>query len=267
MLHIIWQTITGKKFALMGYSLAAVLFMWMYVALFPSISEQTADFEEFLDVYPEGFTKAFNIEDLSFETLENFVSVEHISIVWPLMALFLVISFAGFGITKEIESGTMELLLAQPVSRMKIFLGRYLGALASFSVFTLISFLCVVPLAELHGVDYHLDHFLVAMLVGYLFGWAIMSIGFMFSVIFSERNRVYMSMGALLFLMYLAKIIINFNEDMELLQYVSFFHYFDGTTALVDGIADGVSVLVFVGCIVVSFAVGLAVFNKRDVAV
>lgn len=267
MFTIILETIRAKKVALFSFSLAAVLFMLMFVSLFPSIKEQTADFEEFLKAYPEGFTKAFNIESLSFETLENFISVEHISITWPLMAMFFVISFAGASMTREIETGTIELLLAKPISRTKIFVGKYLGSLFSFMLFCFISFMSVVPLAELSNIEYQFDHFVVVMVVGFLFGFAIMSLAFMFSVLFSERNKVYMIMGGMLLAMYLAKIITNFQENLENLQYVSFFHYFDATETMVEGMYNTTSIAVFAGCGIIAFLIGLFVFRKRDVAV
>ena len=139
MFTIFWRTIKDKKIFISIYCICAILMMFMYVAMYPSIEEKSEEFNQLMENYPEGMMKAFNIETISFDKLENFLSIENYSIIWPLMAMFMMVSLAGYSISKEIEKGTAEILLAKPISRLKIYFSRYLTGVIVLLVFTFVS--------------------------------------------------------------------------------------------------------------------------------
>jgi ABC-2 type transport system permease protein len=148
MLNIFLRTIKDRKISLAIYSTAGLIFLWMYVALFPSMQKNAEAFEEMFENMPEIFFKALGIESLGFSTIEQFLSIEHFSLVWPLMAIFLLLSIAGSSLAGEIEKGTAELLLSKPISRLKLFLGKYMSGIFSLLVFTVISIFAIAALAR-----------------------------------------------------------------------------------------------------------------------
>lgn len=267
MLAIFWQTIRRKKISLLVYCLAGVLFLWMFVAFFPSIQGEAEKFEEVFQNYPEEMMKALNIEELKFDQLEKFLTIEQFSIIWPIMLIFLIIAVAGSALSQEIEKGTMEILLSRPVSRLKIFFARYLAGLLILLTFTIFSIFSVIPLAKLHNVDYILENYITVAVLGFLFGWAIFSMALMFSSIFSEKSRVYMASGAILLVMYALNVAASLRENLEELKYLSFFNYYDYGQALIHNSIDNASLCVFGSAVVICTIVGAIWFNKRDVAV
>jgi len=267
MLAIIFQTIKSKKISLISYSLGALLFLWMFVSMFPSIQEQSEKFAEVFSSYPEQFFSIFNIEELQFDTLEKFLAIEHYSILWPILALFLMVSIAGVGLSGEIEKGTMSLVLARPVSRLKIFAARYIAGLMMLVIFTLFSVFAVIPLSALHNVDYSLESQLAVSLLGFLFGWAVFSLAYMFSAVFSEKSKTYMLMGGVLVGMYALNIAANLKENWEDLNFFTFFHYFNYNKALLDAGIGRDTLFVFIATIVISTVCGALIFHKRDIAI
>ncbi|MBU1167302.1 ABC transporter permease [Patescibacteria group bacterium] len=267
MLTIFIRTIKDRKTSIIAYCVATFLFMTMFIAMYPSIHEQTAEFDELLKAYPEGFMKAFGIEQLSFDTVEKFLSIEQYSITWPLMVCFLMISFAGMALSREIEKGTIEIMLSRPVSRLSLFFSRYLAGVAVLALFTIVSVFSLIPLANIFGVDYQLEPNSKMALLSFLFGLAVFSLGYMFSAIFSEKSKAYMLSGGILILMYVLRIISNFEEKYEDVKYASFFHYLDPDKALIDNELSLVSVLVFLSVAVICTVVGAIWFKKRDIAV
>ena len=268
MLPILIRTIKDKKVSLIVYCVAAALIMWMYVAMFPTIQEEAESFNELIKNYPEGFMKAFGIdEQITFDKVENFLSIEHFSLVWPIMMIFFMIAVATFSLATEVEKGTAEILLSRPVSRVEIFLARYLAGIIILLIFTLVSVYSLIPLAELHDIEYALENYCTMTILGLLFGWAVFSFAMMLSAIFSEKGRVYMIGGMTIVGMYIANVASSLLEKLENLQYISFFHYYDYQAALVENHIDELSIYVFIGVAVVCTCVGLIWFNKRDVAV
>ena len=268
MLSILIRTIKDKKTSLIIYCIAAVLIMWMYVAMFPTIQAEAESFNELIKNYPESFMKAFGIdEQISFDRVENFLSIEHFSLVWPIMMIFFMIAVATFGLATEVEKGTAEIMLSRPVSRAEIFLARYLAGLIILIIFTLVSVYSLIPLAELHDIDYALANYNTMAMMGLLFGWAVFSMAMMLSAIFSEKGRVYMIGGMTIVGMYIANVASSLLEKVENLQYISFFHYYDYQAALTKNHIDELSIYVFIGVVVVCSCIGLIWFNKRDIAV
>ncbi|MFA6296748.1 MAG: ABC transporter permease subunit [Patescibacteria group bacterium] len=264
---LVWRTIKDRKITIIVYCLAVIAFLWMYVGLFPAFRDQSATFNEMMKSYPQDFMKAFGVENIDMSSLESFLAMEQFGIIWPLMVSFLMISLAGIMLAGEIEKGTSELLLSRPVSRQQIFWSRYLVGIAVLIVFVFCSVMAVIPFAKIYKVDYLINNFWTMSMACFLFGWAIFSIAFMFSAIFSERSRVYMLAGGLLVLMYVIKIISSLKESLENLKYFSFFYYYDANRALVENIIDGKSWVVFMSVAVVCTVIGMVVFRKRDVAV
>lgn len=267
MLAVIIQGLKRKKIATMAYCLASMFFMWMYIVMYPTIAEQSAEFEKAFSSYPDEFFQIFNIEELKFDSVEKFLSVEHYSIVWPMMVLFFTISLAGFLIAMEVEKGTLSLILARPISRFKIFISRYLAGFISLIIFSIFSVLIAIPLCALHNVRYDLRGHITTLILCLLFGGAIFSLAMMFSAFFSEKSKVYMVMGGGLMIMYVFNVAANLHESWEKLKYFSFFHYFDYNASLIDHTISRAALMVFIITIVISFISGLIIFNRRDIAI
>ena len=267
MLTIFWRTIRDRKISLIVYMAAAMLFMWMYVAMFPSIAEQAEAFTAVFENFPPAVFEIFGIEDLNMSTLENFLSVEHFSLVLPIMAIFLLISVAGRSIAGEIELGTVELLIGRPVSRLKLFLAKYLSGMGILTVFTIVAVFSIIPLAALHGLEYKIESFAAGALIVFLFGWSVFSVAMMFSSIFSEKGKVYMACGGILLAMYVLNVVALMKDNFDALKYLSFFHYYAYSDALIRQSLYGTGCLVFVGVSVACTGIGLSWFLKRDIAV
>lgn len=267
MVTLILRMLKDKWISLTVYTGAGIAFLWMYVAMFPSILEQSEQFQELLATYPEGFLKAFGLEELDFSTIEKFVGLEHFSIVWPLMLIFMMAGFASNSIAKEIENGTAEILLSRPVSRLKLFFSRYITGLVVLLIFSALSIFAVIPLCEFYSVTYHISHFFSMTILGFLFGWAIFSLAMLFSVLFSEKSKVAMFTGGTLIFMYVLNLISSLKESFGFLKWGSLFYYFDYNEALSNSTIAIESIAVFIGVAVITTIIAGWWFNKRDIAV
>lgn len=264
---IFWQYLKDRKNSLIAYTLSASAFILMYVALFPSIKEQSAQFEELFKAYPEGLLAAFGVESIGFDTLEKFFQLEYYSYVVPLMVILLVLPIAGAAIAGEIEKGTIENILAKPVSRLSLYLGRFFSGVTSLFLFSFVTTIIVFPLAAIFNVEFAPRAFAFAGIISFLFGLAVLSFGMMLSAIFSEKSRVYLISGALLLLMYVLFIVAQLKDNLEWLQYSSFFYYFDHQAALLEQKIPLLVIAVFLVFSVLTATLGAIWFQRRDIAV
>jgi len=240
--------------------------VFMFVGMYPSILEQADKLESLAEAYPESLLKALGIEDLKFDTIEKFLGMEYYSIFWPIAMIVLVIGLAGSVIAREIENGTIEYTLAKPISRQGIFISKYIGGFLVIAIFTFISVYSIVPIATIAGVDYDASAQLAMFGLALLASLAVYSLAMMFSAIFSERGMVSLVVGVTMILMYIMSIASKLIDQVEWLQYASFFYYFDYNAALTERVISMASLFVFVEVIIITTIIGILWFEKRDIS-
>ncbi len=269
MIRIIFQALKQKKYSILAYSTISLLFLVMYVAILPTFSKEQEKFKELIEIYPKEIFQIFNIQrDLLFNiNLESFLALEMFSLVWPILAIVFILSLGSSSLAGEIEKKTMDLLLSQPVSRVKLFFSKYLATLAAFLIFLVFSFLLVIPLAELFNVSYRLSHYFTASILLLAFGLCIMGLSFLASSIFSEKGKANMVVGGFLVLMYVINLLATLVEKYKNFKYLSLFYYFDTTKALAENKLDPVSLYVLLGTALATTILAVYWFKKRDVAV
>ncbi len=173
------------------YSIAAIAFLEMYVALFPTISKQSGQINELLKTMPPELFKAMNMDPttLSFGNFQSYMSSEYMSFLWPILAIVFAVSLAGYISVNEIDKGTIETLASLPAKRSRIFLERYSAGLLILAGFCAVSLFGAIPLAILHNTNFIFANFFTATVGSFLFIWAVYSLATLFSVIFSEKGK------------------------------------------------------------------------------
>jgi ABC-2 type transport system permease protein len=245
------------------YTVFSIALMWMYIALFPSFSKVDTSF---MNAFPEGMMKAFNFDINSFVTIQGFLSTEQFSFIWPMLMIALTVGYGGYAFAGEIEKGTIEFLLAKPVSRLNFFFSRYLVGLVMLVVFTPLTILAAIPLCKLYDINLSSSHFYTFVWLSLLFGVAIYNLAIMLSAIFSEKGKVFFLSIGLTVLMYVINIISTLKESLSDIKYVSFFYYYNPPKALIYNQIDQYTYWMFGGVAVVSLIVALVVFTRRDIS-
>lgn len=266
MLSVFFRILKDRRTITLVYCLASILLLWMYIALYPAFKEQSATMEQMLKSYPEAMLKAFNFDIKSFTTLEGFLSTEQFSFMWPLLAILATVGFAGSAFANEIEKGTIEILLSEPISRAKLFMSRYFAGLFILIIFTIVSVFSALPLAKAYNIEVSNEGFATMALLCFIFAWAIYSLSMFFSAAFSDKGKVFFITGGILVAMYVLNIVAALKESLADLKYGSFFYYFNPTNALYNNKIDHWAYLVFMGTVVMFFALGAIWFSRRDIA-
>lgn len=267
--EIFWRTLKDKRTSLIAYTVGASATVWMYIALFPAIQQQAEQLNKLLDAYPKGFMEAFGFNGTQalFSTLEAFMSTEYFSFFWPIMVITMMIAFANLMVVGEIEKGTIELSLAQPVSRLKLFFTRYFAGVAYFMFFNTISVFVMIPIARIYNIGYQLENYYTILGVSTLCGLAIFSLATFCSTLFSEKGKAVAVSASVLLSMYVLNIVSTLKDTLKDVRYFSIFYYFNPAKVFGNNEIVQYSVPVFVGIIVVFTLAAAWWFNRRDIAV
>lgn len=265
---IFLRTIKDRRMSILSYLIIAISLAWMLVAMWPSLSEQSANYSELIENYPEEFLRAFGIDKNSvFDTLESFVAVENYSLMWPLLLIVLTISYGTSTIAGEIEKGTIEILLSLPVSRSVLYLSKYVAGLTLVILFTLISISAVPFFAWIYNIECSWEGQMALVGLGGLLGSALLGLSMMVSSYFSERGKASAVVAGIVIVMYILNLLATLQDQYESLKYLSFFYYYDYNSALNEHSISYEALWVFGGFSIAFALVGWWWFQKRDVSV
>jgi ABC-2 type transport system permease protein len=249
---------------ILGWGIALALLAVILVQFYGTIVEQQEQFDQLLEHYPKELIAFFGNMD-SFATPSGYLTIEFFSYMPLILGIFAVLIGSGLLASDE-ESGRLDLIMAHPVSRTALFVGRLLAFVVATLAILAITWLgLVVParwtLLNVVGFVEMAQPFLSLLGVLLFFG----TLALLLSMLLPSRRMAAMTGGILLvgdfFLIGLA----NINTDLEPVAKLSPLYYYQSGDAI-----DGLNVTWVVGLLAgaVLFAI-LAWwrFRRRDIRV
>jgi ABC-2 type transport system permease protein len=226
-LNLFRRSFADRRISIAVYAFGLIAYAVMILSIWPALKDNMATLDELWQSYPESIRKAFGGENLQFATFDGFVSVEYLSQMWVIVMTAFSVSVASAAIAGEIEKGTMELLLSQPISRRAVLVTRHLFFEAGLLILIAATIIPIALGAPLAGGDLKYAGLFALILPAFLFYGAIGSITFMFSAIFSSRGRaIFFSLGLIIF-SYALDILAKINDTIGNVHFLSIFFYWD----------------------------------------
>lgn len=266
-LNLLRRSIADKRLSLLVYGLGIALYAALILFIWPSLRDNLNTLNQLWENYPEGLRKAFGGENMNFATFDAFLSVEYFSQMWVIVMIAFCVSIATGAIAGEIEKGTMEVLLAQPVSRRAILVTRHFFFEVGVLFLIAAALAPVAVGAPLVGGDLRYLGLLAMVPSSFLFFTAIGSITFFFSALFSNRGRaVFVSLG-IIFFSYALDILAKINDTVGHVHFLSIFYYWDPYRYLHAIDFAWADLAILTGISLVSTAAAVIWFERRDIAV
>ncbi len=112
----------------LGWGVALALLAWMIMSVYDSIASQQETIVRLISSYPKELMAFFGSGGvgLTMFTPEGFLAFEFFSLMPVILGVFSVLMGSGLLVGDE-EKGTLDLVLAHPVSRAAQFTGRFLA--------------------------------------------------------------------------------------------------------------------------------------------
>jgi ABC-2 type transport system permease protein len=252
----------GRR-SLLGWAVAIAGIAMMYTAFYPSISNPAM--AAAIKNYPSSLKKAFNLQDLT--SPQGYLGSYVFGLLVPvLLAVFMIITGTR-AVAGDEETGTLDLVLAHPVSRPRLLLSR-LGALVvqALAICALVYLLLLAISGPTKispvGAGYLAAATIQLALFGICFGALTLAIG-------AATGRRAAAIGAgtvVAVLGYFANNLAPQVSGLEWARFLSPYHYMSGNQPLVNGL-DLAACAILLGVSAVFAVVGTALFRRRDIAV
>ena len=130
------KALWDRRRSIVWWAIGMAALAGITVAFYPSIRDDAEGFESLFDSMPEGLLNMFGIDSAAeLVTATGLVNSRIYAGIGPLILAVLGISLGTAAVAGEEQDGTLDLLLAQPVSRTRIVLAKAAAAVRNASEF------------------------------------------------------------------------------------------------------------------------------------
>jgi len=265
MIAILKAELRKRKWSTLWWVVSIVAFLTLVLAVYPAFRDSANQLDKSLQAIPESARNLFT-DTADFLSPVGYLSSQAYYLLVPLLFSFLSIGLGSSLLAREEKDLTIELLLARPISRTRLLLGKALAGLTILLIVGLITALAGMILAGIIGFKgvSPISVFNVTMMAldfSLLFG----ALAFVLTAVGKFGRGA--AIGAATFLAFGSYIASSLDKTVKWLEPVAKvlpFHYYHPAEILRGGSFWGE----FLGMLVVSVVlVVLAVFafRRRDI--
>jgi ABC-2 type transport system permease protein len=246
---------------ILGWGLGLGLLGFYLFDIFDSFFQQNVDLRQLFDVFPESLMAFFG-GDLNLFEPGGFIHLEFFSYI-PIILGIMVISSAVALIAKREEDGTLEIILAQPISRTAVFWGQTLALVISIALILIITWAgFAFSLETTTTIELEQNQLILPFISLFAVLLVYMGLSLLSSMLLPNANLASLISGLLLVGSYFITSLANLDEKLEGVNQFSPLKYYQGGGA-VDGL-DLQSTLILCGLVVVFILLAWLIFIRRD---
>lgn len=237
----------------------------MVFALYPSFKANIIDLENILKSYPEVLVKLVGGDSLDMSDILHFYAIEIYLTVTLIGSIYAMLLGSAI-LSREEDDGTMEFLLARPISREKIITFKALGVLSYVVFFNMALMLSTYIMLQAFGKgDYSFRLFTLLSLGVFLLHLTFAYTGFMISVFIKKaRASISISLGVV-FGTYALSAASSISSKMEVFKYFSPFKYVEAASIIGNGRIESVYLIIISGIIIATIGSTYFFFHKKDI--
>lgn len=256
------KALYDQRRGLLGWSVGIAAMTALFVLIYPMVRDMP-DLEIFLAQYPDVMGELFNIGAMT--TGPGFLNAELFSLLAPALFLVYGIRRGARAVAGEEETGTLEVLLATPVSRTRVLVEKALALLTGVTALGLVVFVTMIafgPLVDLGlGIRYAAAAAASMTLLGAEFGLLALAVG----AITGRRGPAITAAGVAAVASYVLFAMGALVEEFEPWRFLSPFQHAMGTDPILNGMSTGYT-LAMVAVAVVAIVLGGPLLERRDIA-
>jgi len=263
MFTIFRNTLRCNLWQLLGWGLTLGLVTFYLTLLYKPMIEQQSQLTSLMQAYGPSFLAFFG-GTLDILSPAGYIDFAYFSYIPIVAGIFSLLVGSGLILADE-EHGTLDLVLAHPVSRTALFWGRLLAFVAVTAGILFISWLGFLAGLSDTGWDVsafalllpHLDLFVILMLFG--------ALALFLSLALPSRTLAASVTGALLVASYFVTSMARINDKLAGLNDLSPLKYYEGGRALED--LNWEHLLGLLGFTLLFTLLAWLLFERRDVRV
>jgi ABC-2 type transport system permease protein len=256
------QAIKDLRWPVFWYALGLAVYAVLILSFYPTVRENAASMSQLMDAFPKAIMDAFGAGDMA--SLAGFVGGKFLNVMWPVIVGVFVIMAGAATVAREVERGTIELLLSVPESRTRLFAAK-LGALFAGILVLVAATVGALWLGALL-VEETLEVGNLLALGAVLTSFAVAVGGYtvLLSSFSKDRGKPAGIAAGITLAFYVAWVVSDLSEDWGWLSNFSIFTAFDPQRALASGEIEPLHLGALLAVGLVCALAAAVVFRRRD---
>jgi ABC-2 type transport system permease protein len=260
----IWRyTLLRLRGQIIGWGLALAAFGLIVALLYDTVLQMRDQLEQLLDTLPREIMALVGSLDAVFSPA-GFLDARYFTFMPLILGIFAVIVGSGLIATDE-ENGTLDLILAQPVRRAHVYLGRWLAFLTALGAILVMAWLGLWLGTGLSSLNLTaLEAFRPFVSLFALLGW-FGTLALLLSMILPSRRLAASVSGLVVVASFFVDTLAAISSDLSSLAAWSPLAAYQGGKAINDLDLSQFLSLILVSIVFV--ALGLWLFQRRDIRI
>ena len=256
------KTILDLRSQILCWGLAIGTLLSLTVLMYPSIS---GVYDDIWKELPEGMIAFWGIGEIGMDTMEGFLNGEFLSYAPIALAVFAILSGTATIVGEENE-GTLDLLLAQPISRLKLIVVKLTGLTLAYGI--IVSILLSMFWITVFFIDVELKagRIIAAFIMLWPFLTAIGFLSVLASLLLSNRLFAGTIMAIFLVSSFILESLSTLVSSLESFLPIYATTYYQGSNALGGEISWFYTTTLIV-VLLTTFLCNIWLFMNRDIAV
>ena len=258
------KTLRDARRAIGWWSIGLVAMTALMVAVYPSVRDNP-DLNKMVDDYPDAFKAFFGLgENVDYTSAIGYLNSEMFSFMVPLLLLIAAVGAGARATAGEEEGGTLDLLLANPISRRRLVLDKLAALAAELALLGLVLWLSLVVSVEAIGMDVSVAHLAAATGAAALFAFVYGAVALLLGAATGRRAVATGITAAGAVAAYLLSSLAELVEPLKPLRVASpFYHYAAGDSLRTGLAAEHTAFLLLIAAAACISAV--IAFERRDI--
>ncbi|NLE75064.1 MAG: ABC transporter permease subunit [Actinobacteria bacterium] len=257
-------TLHQRRASMFWFSLGLIVYAWFMTWFYQHMD--AGQFAQLLQMWPPELVAMFGGTEVSLVTLGGYFQVEYLGLMWLVIVSTAVVLFAVRAFAGEIAAGTMELLLSQPISRVRVAVTRVAVLIGYVLLLAAASFGPIQIFGPTYGIHLGAGVFWTLLAFGVLYMLAVGGLAMLFSSIFRDGAGPSVITAGILLLFWIADLVSSVSKVARVLRPVNLISYWQ-PGKIINGDTVAAEAWWIYGAVgVASLVAAVLVFSRRDVA-
>jgi ABC-2 type transport system permease protein len=260
------KTLRDRRRALVWWTVGIFAYVLFMDAFWPFVAEQRQQLEQLIESLPEGMMAVFGI-DTGEELFSSAGYLNSRSFGWVVPVVFAIyaIGMGARALAGEEEDKTIDLLLANPISRSRVLLEKFAAMLVIMAVLGAALWAALLVGDLLFGLGIAADRYFAATLSATLLGLLFGSVALAAGGLGARAGLIVGLVSTLAVAAFLLNSLGGVVDWLDTARKVSPFYYYDSTRPLLNELDTG-HAAVLAGVTLVAVGAAVLGFRRRDLA-
>ena len=265
--NVFLKSVRDRRKALLWWTVGIFAYIAFMDAFWPFVQDMQGDLEGLLENLPPELMAVVGVNDpTQIFSPEGYLSSRSFGWIVPVVFALYSSALGARAIAGEEEDNTMDVLLANPVSRVTVVVQKFLALALVIAVLGVALFAALVAGDLLFGVGISASRYAAATLAASLLGLVFGTISLAAGAAGAKRGAIVGIVAPIAVAAFLINSLGGLADWLDTARRASPFYYYDASQPLRNGL-EPLHALVLAGWILVALAVAVIAFRRRDVSV